>query len=241
MVRHSREQQLETPAELLPRHSLRCPIVLPMQGVVAKCFTSRGALVRSLQCQRSRSARTRAPLGDRQLRMPLARVLKWSVGMQPVTSLSMLHATNTWSESIGKPLAGGLLIGVAAALLLATLGRIAGISGILGGLVPVSRANFSFEAGWRLSFLVGLLSVGLLAGSLAPTTSSRTTYPSSIATLVVAGLLVGFGTRLGSGCTSGHGVCGISRLSLRSLVATLTFIVTGAATVAVVAAVGGHS
>lgn len=173
--------------------------------------------------------------------MPLARVLKWSVGMQPVTSLSMLHATNTWSESIGKPLAGGLLIGVAAALLLATLGRIAGISGILGGLVPVSRANFSFEAGWRLSFLVGLLSVGLLAGSLAPTTSSRTTYPSSIATLVVAGLLVGFGTRLGSGCTSGHGVCGISRLSLRSLVATLTFIVTGAATVAVVAAVGGHS
>lgn len=161
--------------------------------------------------------------------------------MQPLTLLSTLHATTTWSESIGKPLAGGLLIGAAAALLLATLGRIAGISGIVGGLVPVSRANFSFEAGWRLSFLVGLLSVGLLAGSLAPTTSSRATYPGSIATLVVAGLLVGFGTRLGSGCTSGHGVCGISRLSVRSLVATVTFIVTGAATVAIVAIVGGHS
>lgn len=120
-------------------------------------------------------------------------------------------------------LIGGLLIGVAAAGLFWALGRIAGISGILGGLM---QAGVAGDRVWRLCFLAGLLLAGVLA---APT--PMLTPDSSLPLLAVAGLLVGVGTRMGSGCTSGHGVCGLGRLSLRSLVATLVFMTAGFATV----------
>src|SRR5690606_30019879 len=124
---------------------------------------------------------------------------------------------------------GGMLIGAASALLLAFNGRIAGISGIVGSLVSgVPRG----DRGWRLAFLGGLLLGGLLLGLVLPTAFGAP--PVSWPMIVAAGLLVGFGTRMGSGCTSGHGVCGISRLSARSLVATATFISTGILTVLVV-------
>ena len=116
---------------------------------------------------------------------------------------------------------GGLLIGLAVALMLLLNGRIAGISGILGGLLQPRPG----EVGWRAWFLAGLLVGGSVCFGLQPERFGTAPVPTSI--IVVAGLLVGFGTRLGSGCTSGHGVCGMSRLSRRSLVATLTFVLTG--------------
>lgn len=126
-------------------------------------------------------------------------------------------------------LLGGLLIGAAAALMLWLKGRIAGISGIVGGLLSPSRG----DTAWRALFLVGLMAapimVMLLRGNV-PDISS----PAADRSLIMAGLLVGFGTRLGSGCTSGHGVCGLARRSLRSLVATLVFMASGALTVFVV-------
>jgi uncharacterized membrane protein YedE/YeeE len=122
--------------------------------------------------------------------------------------------------------AGGMLIGLAAALLWLGLGRIAGISGIVGGILPIRRK----ETAWRVAFLAGLLAAPLLLG-LAVGYSAPTPVLESVDLLVVAGLLVGFGTRLGSGCTSGHGVCGIARLSPRSLISTGVFMATAAATV----------
>ncbi len=113
---------------------------------------------------------------------------------------------------------GGLLIGVAAALLLLLNGRISGISGIVGGLlVPKSS-----DAGWRLVFVVGLL-LGAFGYMLATGDTPDVSMQASVPVLVAAGLLVGFGTRLGSGCTSGHGLCGIARLSKRSIVASVVF------------------
>ena len=123
-------------------------------------------------------------------------------------------------------LAGGLLIGLAAALLLSFNGRIAGISGIMGGLLARPRAG---EFGWRAAFVLGLLLAPALYRLFADLPESR--IDADWATLVAAGLMVGYGSRLGSGCTSGHGVCGLSRLSPRSLVATLTFIAAGFVTV----------
>jgi uncharacterized membrane protein YedE/YeeE len=123
-------------------------------------------------------------------------------------------------------LIGGLLIGASAALFLLFNGRIAGISGILGGLIHPIRS----ELGWRFAFLGGLLSAPLLcaaAGVRLPPVS----VTADVTLLVVAGLLVGFGTRLGAGCTSGHGVCGIGRGSPRSIAATLVFMTTAIATV----------
>ncbi len=127
-------------------------------------------------------------------------------------------------NSYWQSLAGGLLIGLASWLLLAALGRVAGISGIASG----AFAKPALEAGWRRAFLTGLILAGAVAALCwhAPVTAMR-----SPAVLAVAGLLVGFGTVLGSGCTSGHGVCGLGRRSARSLVATLTFMGTGTATV----------
>jgi uncharacterized membrane protein YedE/YeeE len=123
-------------------------------------------------------------------------------------------------------LLGGILIGLSATLLLLASGRIAGISGILGGLL-VPKAG---EAGWRLAFLLGLIAAPLLyaavAGGLPPITVT-----SSTALLAAGGLLVGFGSRLGSGCTSGHGVVGLARLSPRSFVATGTFLAAAMVTV----------
>jgi uncharacterized protein len=115
-------------------------------------------------------------------------------------------------------LIGGLLIGLAAALLLLLNGRLSGISGIVGGLL----APKSSDAGWRVVFVAGLL-LGAFIYVLATGEAMLVRMQASLPVLVVAGLLVGFGTRLGSGCTSGHGVCGIARLSRRSIVATSEF------------------
>jgi uncharacterized membrane protein YedE/YeeE len=125
-------------------------------------------------------------------------------------------------------LAGGALIGLAAAILVLCNGRIAGISGVLGGLLRPSAEG----VGWRLAFLAGLLAAPMVYALAAAL--PRPQIDAGWATLVAAGLLVGLGTRYGAGCTSGHGVCGLSRLSLRSLVATLAFMGTGFATVYVV-------
>jgi uncharacterized membrane protein YedE/YeeE len=122
--------------------------------------------------------------------------------------------------------AGGLLIGTAAALLLLLRGRIAGISGIVGGLLQPTPGDIV----WRLLFVVGMMTAPLLSWLYVGRLPVVTAAVSDQA-LVLAGLLVGFGTRLGSGCTSGHGVCGLARRSLRSLVALLTFMATAAVTV----------
>lgn len=142
------------------------------------------------------------------------------------------------SETVFTPLAsslGGVLIGLAAGLLLLVAGRVAGISGILGG-VFLGRG----DRAWRLAFLAGLLVGGAALLALAPQSFSVSPTTSK-AVLVAAGLLVGVGTQLGSGCTSGHGICGLPRLSVRSLVAVVTFIATGALTVFAVRVLGGVS
>jgi uncharacterized protein len=116
-----------------------------------------------------------------------------------------------------QSLIGGLLIGFSTLLLIRWLGKVAGISGIVGQLWS---GNTSDKA-WRLAFVIGLLISPLLYQLFTPLPVMQ--IEAGLPVLIVAGLLVGFGTRLGSGCTSGHGVCGLSRFSLRSLVATLTF------------------
>ena len=122
------------------------------------------------------------------------------------------------------------MIGLAAALVLLLQGRIAGISGVLGYLLNPHSKN---RLGWQLFFVAGLLIGGFVA-SLVLANPFAMELDRSMASLAVAGLLVGFGTRLGSGCTSGHGVCGIGRLSRRSTIATMVFMATGVATAAVV-------
>jgi uncharacterized membrane protein YedE/YeeE len=119
------------------------------------------------------------------------------------------------------------MIGLAATLLMLSLGRIAGISGILAGALTPDRA----ERSWRLAFLAGLLAPGLVLVAVGQV--PEFTFVAGGPLLVLAGLLVGFGTRLGSGCTSGHGVCGLARLSSRSLVAVLAFMTAGFVTVGV--------
>lgn len=131
---------------------------------------------------------------------------------------------------------GGALIGLAAALLLLVNGRIAGVSGIVGGLL----APQSGENGWRLMFVIGLW-----IGALAFVFARGAIFPVEIGarwpTLLVAGLLVGFGTSMGNGCTSGHGVCGIARFSKRSMIATLVFMASAIVTVWLTRHVfGGH-
>ncbi len=131
---------------------------------------------------------------------------------------------------------GGVLIGLSATLLLVAHGRVAGISGIVGHLLEAGTPGR--ERKWRSLFLLGLVAGGLPFAFAKPELILLSPEPSWFL-IVVAGLLVGFGTRLGSGCTSGHGVCGLSRFSPRSLVATLTFIAAGAATVFVMNMIGG--
>jgi uncharacterized membrane protein YedE/YeeE len=126
-------------------------------------------------------------------------------------------------------LIGGALIGASAVILWVMAGRVAGISGIVGGLADAPRS----DAGWRIAFLLGLLAAPLVywtAGGGLPSVTISSSFPL----LLAGGLLVGFGTRLGGGCTSGHGVCGMARLSPRSLVATLVFMAGGFATVFIV-------
>jgi uncharacterized membrane protein YedE/YeeE len=129
-------------------------------------------------------------------------------------------------------LAGGVLIGLAAALMVVLLGRIAGISGIVGHLLQAATWRSVTQWGWRLAFVAGMLAAPLLWQFFSPLPEMQ--MPSNPWVIVLAGVLVGFGTRLGSGCTSGHGVCGLSRFSLRSLAATLMFMATGVVTVFVV-------
>lgn len=126
-------------------------------------------------------------------------------------------------------LLGGALIGLSAAIFILLNGRIAGISGIMGGLLKPANKT---DALWRGAFVAGLLLAPWLYQRFSPLPESTIDTPWPV--LIVAGFLVGFGSRLGSGCTSGHGVCGISRLSTRSIVATLTFMATGGITVLVV-------
>ena len=123
-------------------------------------------------------------------------------------------------------LIGGLMIGIAATLLLWTTGRIAGISGILGSLLSRDVSNFN----WRLAFIAGLF-VGPFVVSEFGVGISHINIDADIPTLIIAGLLVGVGTRMGSGCTSGLGVCGIGCFSIRSIVATFVFMLAGAACV----------
>jgi uncharacterized protein len=127
-------------------------------------------------------------------------------------------------------LTGGILLGIASAAFILLNGRVLGISGIVGGLLAPRRGDI----GWRLSFLLGLLLAPTALTLLAPGLIRAPRIDAGTLTLIAAGLLVGFGTRYGSGCTSGHGVCGLSRLSPRSLVATLAFMAAGFATVFVI-------
>jgi hypothetical protein len=126
-------------------------------------------------------------------------------------------------------LIGGALIGLAASLLLLTHGKVAGISGIFGGVLRRGTSDRAF----RLWFLAGLVGTGALVKLVLPA-AFETTWSATLPVALLAGLIVGFGTQLGNGCTSGHGVCGISRLSGRSLIATGTFMATGFATVFIV-------
>ena len=130
-------------------------------------------------------------------------------------------------------LAGGILIGLAAALMLLGAGRIAGVSGILARSTGIGGGDMARTSAW--AFLVGL-PLGALA--IAATTDWQPAIFPDWPILAAAGLVVGFGTRMGGGCTSGHGVCGVSRFSQRSIVATVTFIATGIATVALLSLVG---
>lgn len=139
--------------------------------------------------------------------------------------IDWLHFT-PWSSLIG-----GILLGIAAGALFINSGRILGVTGILEGLLK-PKCDETF---WRVAFLLGMFTAPLVAQLLLPagllhTPRMDTSWPM----VIVAGLLVGFGTRWGTGCTSGHGICGLSRLSLRSLIATLSFMGTGFATVFVV-------
>ena len=134
----------------------------------------------------------------------------------------MQLSTVAWS------LAGGALIGISASMMLLFNGRVCGISGIVGALL--SRRHTGLP--WQVLFLLGLVLGGVFMFAVRPTLFSIAGTPRSFAWISAAGLLVGVGTRLGNGCTSGHGVCGVSRFSRRSLVATAVFMATGIATVA---------
>ena len=138
-----------------------------------------------------------------------------------------------WTEfTPWASLAGGALIGLSAAMLIVLLGRVAGISGMAGALLQLPTWSSLQQWGWRLAFMLGLVAAPLVWQIFAPLPAMQ--MPSNPLVIIAAGLLVGFGTRMGSGCTSGHGVCGLSRLSMRSLAATLAFMASGAATVFVV-------
>lgn len=126
-------------------------------------------------------------------------------------------------------LLGGILIGISSTIMLATVGRITGISGFVHRLVTPTVG----DRGWRWIFLVGMIGGGAIY-EYAFTSTPTPNFNFAPAAMIVGGLIVGFGTRMGGGCTSGHGVCGLGRLSVRSLVAVITFLATGVATVYVV-------
>ena len=128
-----------------------------------------------------------------------------------------------------ESLFGGMLLGVSATLLLLLNGKIAGISGVLTGLLVPKKQDYA----WRVLFIVGMIfgGVGGVVGVHYLGAYVPSEYNATVSTLVIAGLLVGIGTRLGNGCTSGHGICGIGRLSVRSMIATATFMIVAAITV----------
>ena len=126
-------------------------------------------------------------------------------------------------------LLGGALIGLAAAALMMLTGRLAGVSGILGGVLQARSA----DQGWRIAFIAGLIAAPLLAAT-AGVPLPRPAMTSNLVLIAVGGLLVGFGSRMGNGCTSGHGVCGFARLSTRSIAATAIFMITAIVVVAIV-------
>jgi uncharacterized membrane protein YedE/YeeE len=123
---------------------------------------------------------------------------------------------------------GGALIGLASVLMMLLTGRIAGVSGIFSGLLNLRGE----DKGWRIAFIAGLILAPVIAGWIGYGMATPT-LPGNWTVIVVAGLLVGFGSRLGGGCTSGHGICGIGRLSPRSITATIVFMVTAISTVAI--------
>jgi uncharacterized membrane protein YedE/YeeE len=128
-------------------------------------------------------------------------------------------------------LVGGALIGLAATILMLTIGRIAGVCGIvLNAMIPTDMAGRS----WRLAFILGLPLGALLVTAIGLKDWSGMSFPATMPTTIIAGFVVGVGSTFGSGCTSGHGICGLARFSMRSIVATLTFIATAAATVFVI-------
>lgn len=137
-------------------------------------------------------------------------------------------------EQIRSPLIGGMLIGLAASLLLLLRGKIFGISGILASVLLPKPDGIA----WRVAVILGLITAGIFVQLFLPSLLASTTTGSPMR-YVVAGLLVGFGTQLGSGCTSGHGICGVSRMSPRSITATTIFIIVGMIVVAMIRAVGG--
>jgi uncharacterized protein len=132
-------------------------------------------------------------------------------------------------------LLGGAIIGLASALLMLLTGRIAGISGIFGGLLAPDTG----DRDWRVAFVVGLIAAPLL-GAMFGMPLPHPSLPANLVVVVVSGLLVGVGSRMGAGCTSGHGVCGIARLSARSLSFTAVFMIFAIATVAIARHIIGH-
>lgn len=127
------------------------------------------------------------------------------------------------TETIFQGLIGGIIIGLASSLLLIFNGRPAGISGIYNGLLQYYKGDVA----WRFYFILGLLGAGILIAIFNSDTSDITTPVRSLAVIAIGGILVGFGTIMGAGCTSGHGVCGLSRFSRRSIVAVLVFMFSG--------------
>jgi len=128
-------------------------------------------------------------------------------------------------------LIGGVLIGLAAIILMLTIGRIAGVCGIVVNAMTASDAAGRL---WRLAFILGLPLGALLVTALGLKDWSSITFPATMPTTAMAGLIVGVGATVGSGCTSGHGICGLARFSMRSVVATVTFMATGVATVFII-------
>ncbi len=131
--------------------------------------------------------------------------------------------------SIGMALLGGAIIGMAASVLLYLVGRVCGISGIVGGLIAPTTS----DKAWRMAFIAGLLLGGVILVWIAPA-SIQSPIDRSLAVVALAGFFVGTGTLMGGGCTSGHGVCGLTRFSIRSVIATLMFMATGALTASII-------
>ena len=128
---------------------------------------------------------------------------------------------------------GGALIGLAASMLMLLTGRLAGVSGIAGGLLSSGSDKALSDKTWRIAFITGLIAAALIVPLFGGPSAARPAS-ANLVLFAIAGLLVGFGSRMGNGCTSGHGVCGFARLSARSIAATIIFMITAVATVAIV-------